>query len=70
MGFRVHSVANASFVSEVMDRKQLQAEIEQAANSAKISYFIERETRGKRIIGRKQICSGGLFAPNLLSSVR
>jgi hypothetical protein len=69
-GFPVHSVADASFVPEVMDRKHLQVKIPAAANSAKSSYFIERGTGGKRISGCKQICSGGLFAPNLLRSVR
>jgi hypothetical protein len=64
MGFREHSVADASFVSEVMDRKHLQVKIRAAANGAKISYFIERKTRGKRISRRKQICSG-LFATAL-----
>jgi hypothetical protein len=32
MGFRVHSVADASFVSEFMDRKHRQMKIRAAAN--------------------------------------
>jgi hypothetical protein len=70
MGFRVHSVADASFVSEVMDRKHPQVKSKQAANSAKITYFIERETGEKRISNLNKFAAAVYLQPLLLWSVR